>query len=131
MAKKTLKPINSISLIGNVFISMSNLGKTELSKQEIYSFINKLDSLLHNDYYIYFNNSNDFNDFCEDYDFLVEKHKDVISLKEGVTPSSMTSYFRIGIAKPVIETCDNIAKELVEKDQIENDSMVLKRKVKA
>ncbi len=87
--------------IANAFISLK---KQTLTTEEINEFINLVDSLLPNSYYIY-SNGNYISGFCNDYGFLVENFDNNILLKQN-NYERLCRYFRIGLPIELVSVLD-------------------------
>ena len=95
--------------------------KTELSKENIYHFWHMVDNLLPDKFYTYGNN-NSFEDFCERYNFLVNRIGDKIIIDDCVYESGiLTRYFCIGVPKEIIKIFKKVALTLcgtTEKEEV-------------
>lgn len=88
-------------VIGNAFIST---GKEVMTKGEINQFWNIVDTKLPEGYYTSGSN-NSFNDFCDEYSFLVKRIDDKIIV--NCDRKLLERYFRIGLPIKIIEAFEN------------------------
>lgn len=97
MAKK----IDLDLVIGNALIIMN---KEQLTKRQIYYYINIVDRLLPEGYYTYGNNC--FEDFCERYNFIVKKVDDTMIINNS---NILERYFRIGLPIKLVKVLEKAA----------------------
>lgn len=95
-------------IIGNAFIST---GKEVMTKGEINQFWNIVDTKLPEGYYTSGSN-NSFNDFCDEYGFLVKRIDDKIIV--NCDRKLLERYFRIGLPTKIVNVFDDAAFKLNE-----------------
>ena len=102
------KIIEQDLVIGNALISTR---KEEITKDEIKQFMIILGCLLPKKYYIA-ENDNSFEQFCDDYSFLITKEQNKIILKCSI--ELLIKFFRLGLPTKIMEAFDNTAIKLNE-----------------
>jgi len=122
MAKK----ISYKLVIGNSLISTQ---REQITKSEVYQYWKIVDELLPSDYYTYGNN-NSFEDFCEEYSFLVKRNGDVMIINSNI--NNLNRYFRIGIPVEILNVFNNAGIKLncSAKTTKDNDNKKIKSLVK-
>ena len=118
MAKK----ISYKLVIGNSLISIQ---KQEITKSEVYQYWKIVDSLLPSDYYTYGNN-NSFEDFCEEYSFLVKRNGNTMIINCDI--DKFKRYFRIGIPVEILNVFDTAGMKLNCSKQTKNKTIIKKVK---
>ena len=98
-----VKGISSKIVIGNAILSTD---RSEMTKQEIYKYWHLVDNLLPNGYYTIGNNSS-FEEFGEQYSFLVKTHNNLLIL--NCDRHKLERYCRLGIPKELIKIFDEAA----------------------
>ena len=109
---KSTKGIGLNIVFGNLLISYE---KEEYCKNEFYDFVDTVEKLLPEHYYIrnaYGYSSVD--DFAEDYAYLVKEENGMI--KATKNKDTLIKYFRAGIPTELANVFENAAKELYERN---------------
>lgn len=94
------KKISSDLVIGNALISTK---KKEITRTQIYKYYYIVDMLLPYNYYTYLC-KNSFENFCDDYCFLVKRINNTIVVDGDV--EKLTRYFRLGIPTEIASIFD-------------------------
>lgn len=104
MAKK----ISSNIVIGNALISTK---KTQITRKQIYQYYDIVDMLLPDNYYTDLC-KNSFENFCDDYCFLLKRINDTIVIDCDI--KRMQMYFRMGISTEIASIFDMAGLKLNE-----------------
>jgi len=113
-----VKGISSKIVIGNAILSTN---RSEMTKKQIYKYWFFVDELLPNGYYTIGNN-NSFEEFCEQYSFLVKTHNNLLIL--NCERYKLERYCRLGIPKEIIKIFDKAALKF-NKNEIKDESKKL------
>lgn len=108
MIKFMSKKISDELVIGNALISTK---KNQMTKKQIHQYLEIVDALLPENYYTYGNN-NSFESFCEEYDFLVKRIRDIVIIDCDM--AQLERYCRIGIPTEVAKVFDEAGTKLNE-----------------
>ena len=112
------KGISAKLVICNAILSTDS---NEMTKQQIYKYWQLVDNLLPNGYYTIGNNSS-FEEFCEQYSFLLKNHNNLLIL--NCDRYKLERYCRLGIPKELIKIFDEAAKKFNE-NQISEETKKL------
>lgn len=120
MAKK----ISSNTVIGNAIISTK---KKQITRKQIYQYYEIVDTLLPDNYYTDLH-KNFFENFCDDYCFLVKRIDDTIVIDYDT--ERLQRYFRMGIPTEIASIFDMAGlklNEIEEQANIDNEKKLLKK----
>ena len=113
-----VKGISSKIVIGNAILSTN---RNEITQKQIYRYWHLFDELLPNGYYTIGNN-NSFEEFCEQYSFLVKMHNNLLILNCELY--ILERYCRLGIPKELIKIFDEAA-IIFNENEIKDESKKL------
>lgn len=100
------KGIISDIVVGNLLICSKEIS---ISKETVNNYLNIVDSLLPEDYYIYFDGKA-FESFCYRYGFLINYTDEKIERTASI--DLLKRYFKIGLSKKLISVFEKTAELL-------------------